>query len=50
MKDVDIMSGKLSIKGSAPILDFTYLNVVNLVDPDNGNFKSFISYQQQMQG
>lgn len=35
--DVDIMSGKMKVKGSSPILDYTYLNVVNLSDPDNSS-------------
>jgi hypothetical protein len=31
------MSGKLKIKGATSLLDYTYLNVINLLDPDNSN-------------
>lgn len=30
------MAGKMKVKGSAALLDYSYLNVVDLVDPDNG--------------
>lgn len=31
-----MIAGKLRVKGSATLLDYTYLNVVDLQDPDNG--------------
>lgn len=30
------MSGKMKLKGATTLLDYTYLNVVDLQDPDNG--------------
>ena len=29
------MAGKMRVKGAATLLDYTYLNVLDLNDPDN---------------